>query len=107
MDCGSWLLAGCLLALLIVGGGAAVTLTNQTATDSTATLVVRPADGTASANETVAVGALTPAQRDLFERARNTTEPIDIPSDVSRDPFVEYWYVRGDNWTYEVAVAVS
>jgi hypothetical protein len=106
MDRGSWLLAAVTLALVLVGGVAYVTLPDQNTDSTTGTLDASPADGTATANETVAFEALSPDQQALFERASNSTGAVDIPSDVSRDPFVDYRYVRYQNRTYEVAVAV-
>jgi len=107
MDRATWLLVGSLVALLLAGGGICVALTGQNTGDTTATLDVSPADGTATANETVAFDDLSPARRDTFERARNTTDSVDVPSTVSYGVFANYGYVRYGNRTYETAVAVA
>lgn len=106
MDRGYRLLAAATLALVLVSGAAYVTLDDRS-TDSTAgSLTVSPADGDASANETLAFASLSPDQRALFERARNSTGAVDIPPNVSYGVFVDHRYVRCQNRTYEVAVAV-
>ncbi|MBX0303573.1 hypothetical protein [Haloarcula salinisoli] len=70
-------------------------------------LDVEPAEGNVSANETVAFEELSPAQQELFERARNSSELVEIPGDLDYTVFAENRYVHYQNRTYEVAVAVS
>ncbi|MDS0259099.1 hypothetical protein NDI56_06805 [Haloarcula sp. S1CR25-12] len=100
-----WLGLGCLLVLLVTG--AYVSLAGQSSRGSAAFLDIEPADGTVPENETVAFTELSPAQQDLFERARNTTETVEIPPDVDDDAFADNRYVRYQNRTYETIVAVS
>jgi len=107
MDRGYWLLAGFVLAFLVVGGGIYIALAGQNAHSSAAYLDVDRAEGNVSANETIAFEALSPAQQELFERARNTTAMVEIQSDVEDDAFVDNTHVRYRNRTYRVAVAVG
>lgn len=93
--------------LLVAGAGLYVSLAGQNAHSSAASLDVRPADGNVSVNDTVAFADLSPAQRELFDRARNTTDVVEIPPDVSEDAFVDNRYVRYENRTYETAVIVG
>ncbi|MBX0284949.1 hypothetical protein EGH22_01295 [Halomicroarcula sp. F28] len=107
MDRRTWLLAGCVLAFLVVGGGIYIGLAGQNAHGSAAYLDVEPAEGNVSANETVAFEELSPAQQELFERARNSSELVEISADLDYTVFAENRYVHYQNRTYEVAVAVS
>ncbi|WP_262178223.1 hypothetical protein [Haloarcula laminariae] len=106
MDRGTRLLAATALALLVVGGGAYVAFAGGDEPSSAGSLTVAPVDGTPTASETVAFEALSSDQRELFERARNGSSAVDIPSNVSYEVFVDHRYVRYQNRTYEVAVAV-
>ena len=107
MDRGYWLLAGSVLAFLVVGGGIYIALAGQNAHSSAMYLEVEPAEGNASANETVAFEDLSPSQQDLFERARNSTDYVEIPPNVPADVFIDNRYVRYRNRTYETAVFVG
>jgi len=107
MDRGYWLLAGAVLILLVVAGGIYIGVAGQNAHNSAEYLQVEPAEGNISANETVAFEELSPAQQDLFERARNTSEITEISADTDYDVFIDNRHVRYRNRTYDVAVAVS
>jgi len=93
--------------LLLVGASIYVFIAGQNSHSSTAYLDVEPAEGNVSANETVAFEQLSPAQQDLFERARNTTEMVEIPPELSEDVFTDNRYVRYRNRTYETTVIVG
>ncbi|MDS0283056.1 hypothetical protein [Haloarcula onubensis] len=107
MDRGYWLLAGCALTLAVGGFGAYAIFAGQNTHSSAAYLDVDTADGNVSGNETVAFDDLSPAQQEVFERARNSTEMVDIPPDTDYVVFVDNHYVRYRNRTYQVAVAVG
>jgi len=100
-----WLGLGCLLVLLVTG--AYVSLADQDSQGSAAFLDVEPADRTVPENETVAFADLSPAHQDLFGRARNTTDTVEIPPDVDDDAFADNRYVRYQNRTYETIVIVE
>lgn len=107
MGRGYWLLAGAVLIHLVVGGGVYIALAGQNAHSNARYLDARPADGNVYLNETVAFEDLSPAQQKAFQRARNSTEMVEIPADLDGDVFIDNRYVRYQNRTYEVAVAVS
>lgn len=95
-----------MLALLLTAGAVYAALIGQNAHSNARYLDVDPAEGTVSANETVAFEDLSPAQQEQFERARNSTEIIEIPAGLDADAFIDNRYVRYQNRTYDVAVAV-
>ena len=96
-----------LVLVVLAGAGVYVFIAGQNAHSSDAYLQVVPAEGNVSANETVAFEQLSPAQGDLFERARNTTEIVEIPPDLDYGVFVDNRYVQYRNRTDETAVMVG
>lgn len=70
-------------------------------------LDVQRANGSVPAEETVAFSALAPGQQGAFENALADEDGyVRIPVDVDEEVWVQHRYVRYQNETYHVAVAV-
>ncbi|MFB6297919.1 MAG: hypothetical protein ABEH56_05305 [Salinirussus sp.] len=108
MDRRSWIVAGAVVVVVAgVSGWVAVMVLGSSAHGGGSYLDVNRVESPGPANQTVAFSELSADQQRVFERALQAEDLVAIPDDVDRNVWIQHRYVRYENDTYEVAVAVS
>lgn len=98
---------GLCLGLLLVVGAGGILLTDDVDDRCLSWLSVEGATETAPAEKTIAFVDLTTGQKRVFEDALEDDTMVCIPPDVDDSVFARsYQYVRYQNTSYGVAVAV-